>query len=675
MYEPCNDSTIDTHCVGLIEAFELLLRDDFKCFILTITTSTVAILKKNNGIFKIFDSHSRDSQGMFDPCGTCVLVEIPSIYNLVEYFVNLYLGTIDAVYELKGVEISTDVTGSGYCETTLKACVPVNTENLNRTELISDTSLESDTLLCSRGGCCFVCFYAICFSILKEISYWNENTLDAILENSNYVHKNMMLKEHCTVSDLPTYLAIDAANIEASVNVVYKGRKKNQQSLFVIQEMKTVVADNQEHNTGFLMSTSKSKCYVCCIFKRRNLGRQSYAVFGIDNKKSKGYVYEMFESVTSAIELLVRILTNKKELEAATYEMQFIKCSCDLLEKERQRIIRNHLSVKQKQNLAKKRRENYASMDPVKKRACLDNCAVKYVNMEAFKKKALMKRKAESYLLMEPSKKQKLSIQNAEKYKLFESNKKQELRIQNREKYRLMDSKKKQELCLQNAEKYRGMDCVEKKDLIKQTVTRRKEVKAKICYSTYSLDYYIQQFNRAIREGPYYICVVCNRLLYRKTVLEFKKDKYKCSACLFTSVTSFNGSVYICKTCDITIKKKNKTPCQAVYNNLAADDVPPELANLEKLEQILVSQRIVFEKIVVMPKGQQRKIRGAICNVPVSCEETCRVLPRPPDSSGIIMLKLKRKLQFRGHVYFQAVRPEVVLPSSGLKGIMNCMKM
>ena len=89
--------------------------------------------------------------------------------------------------------------------------------------------------------------------------------------------------------------------------------------------------------------------------------------------------------------------------------------------------------------------------------------------------------------------------------------------------------------------------------------------------------------------------------------------------------------------------------------------MPPELASLEKFEQILVSQRIVFQKIVVMPKGQQRKIKGAICNVPVSCEETCHVLPRPPDSSGIIMLKLKRKLQFRGHVYFQAVRPEVVL--------------
>ena len=516
-----------------------------------------------------------------------------SINKLVEYFENLYLGIIDAVYELKGLEISTDVTGSRYCETTPEASVPVNSENLNRTELILDSSLESDRLFCSCGECCFVCFYAICFSILKEISYWNENTLDAIIENSHYIHENMMLKEHCTVSDLPTSLVIDVAYIEASFNVVYKGIKEKQQSLFVIQEMKTVITENQEHNTGFLMSTSLSKCYVCCIFKRRNLGRQSYAVFGVDNKKAKGYVYEIFENVTSAIELLVRILTDKQELKAKTYEMQFIKCSCDLLEKDRQKIIRRHLSVKQKQNLAKQRRENYASMDPVKKRACLDNCAVKYTNMESGQKKALMIRKAESYRLMEPTKKQKLSIQNAEKYKvmdpnkkqelsvqnakkykLIEVNKKQQLRVQNAEKYKVMEPNKKQELFLQNAERYRGMDFVEKKNLIKQIATRRKELKEKKCSSTFSLNYYIQQFNRAIREGPCYICVVCNRLLYRKTVLEFKKDKYKTNSCLFTSVTSFNGNVYICKTCDVTIKKKNKTPCQAVYNNLAVDDVP-----------------------------------------------------------------------------------------------------
>ena len=93
---------------------------------------------------------------------------------------------------------------------------------------------------------------------------------------------------------------------------------------------------------------------------------------------------------------------------------------------------------------------------------------------------------------------------------------------------------------------------------------------------------------------------------------------------------------------------------------MSVDEIPVELKLLEKLEQILIAQRTVPEKIVVMPKGQQKKVLGAICNVPVNCDQTCKVLPRPPERSSIIMLKLKRKLEFRGHVYFQAVRPQLV---------------
>ena len=44
----------------------------------------------------------------------------------------------------------------------------------------------------------------------------------------------------------------------------------------------------------------------------------------------------------------------------------------------------------------------------------------------------------------------------------------------------------------------------------------------------------------------------------------------------------------------------------------------------------------------------------------MQCDHTCNQPPRPPDRSGIIMLKLKRKLPFRGHVYFQAIRPELI---------------
>ena len=384
-----------------------------------------------------------------------------------------------------------------------------------------------------------------------------------------------MLKEHCTVSDLPDSLTIDVANIEARFNVVYKETKKERESLFVLQEMENVIRENQADNTGVLISTTK--CNVCCIFKRRNMGRTCYAVFGRDNKEPKGYDYQIVENVTSAIELLVKMLKDKATLEAKTYEMQFIKCSCDVSEKDRQKIIRRHMSIKQKQNFAKERRENYAAMEPAKKRVCLDNYAVKYANMEPCQKNALSIRQAEKYRLMEPSikreyrlmepskkqelnvkkaekyrlmepsrkqelnvkksekyrlmepskkrelfvqnaekyrqmepsKKQELLLQNAEKYRQMEPSKKQELFLQNAEKYRLMEPSKKQELFLQNAEKYRLMDSDKKKDLIKRIVTKGKESKQKKCSSTHSLDYYIEQFKRDIREGPYYICVGC----------------------------------------------------------------------------------------------------------------------------------------------------------------------
>lgn len=62
-----------------------------------------------------------------------------------------------------------------------------------------------------------------------------------------------------------------------------------------------------------------------------------------------------------------------------------------------------------------------------------------------------------------------------------------------------------------------------------------------------------------------------------------------------------------------------------------------------------------------MSKGQQRNIQCAIRNVPVNCYQTCKIFPRPPERCGIILIKLKRKPQFRGNVYFETVRPEFII--------------
>ena len=61
-----------------------------------------------------------------------------------------------------------------------------------------------------------------------------------------------------------------------------------------------------------------------------------------------------------------------------------------------------------------------------------------------------------------------------------------------------------------------------------------------------------------------------------------------------------------------------------------------------------------------MPKGQAPKVKGAICNVPNDIVDTCNSLPRPADSNGLVLVKLKRKIEYKGHVYFEAVRPHFV---------------
>ena len=61
-----------------------------------------------------------------------------------------------------------------------------------------------------------------------------------------------------------------------------------------------------------------------------------------------------------------------------------------------------------------------------------------------------------------------------------------------------------------------------------------------------------------------------------------------------------------------------------------------------------------------MPKGQQQKIKGAICNISVQAQAVSTTLPRGMDSNGLILVKLKRKIEFLGHVYFESVRPDSV---------------
>ena len=331
-------------------------------------------------------------------------------------------------------------------------------------------------------------------------------------------------------------------------------------------------------------------------------------------------------------------------MEEAEYLVQFLSCQTTLTKSEKQKIQRKHKSMDpiKKEALCNKNAMKYKSMHPSEKKAVLEKRAISYKEMGTSEKEACLKRNRSNmkrnYHAMTHSDKKELLQKQVMKRKPLNPSQKEAVLKKRVISYKEMDTSEK-EVCLERKRsnlrrKYHKINSPQKQ--------KKQEAYKKSKSTIYNLDYFISNFHNKIREGPCYICSVCNRLLYKKSVKLLNRNS--CSSSLqksvFTNITSVDNKEYICSTCHSKVAK-GKILCQAVYNDMYVDEIPVELALLEKLEQILIAQRIVFEKIIIMPKGQQKKVSGAICNVPVDCDQTCKVLPRPPERSGIIMLKLK----------------------------------
>ena len=52
-------------------------------------------------------------------------------------------------------------------------------------------------------------------------------------------------------------------------------------------------------------------------------------------------------------------------------------------------------------------------------------------------------------------------------------------------------------------------------------------------------------------------------------------------------------------------------------------------------------------KLVKLPRGKQKGIKGAAVNVPADLRPACNLLPRIPADAHIVSLKLKRKLEYK----------------------------
>ena len=136
----------------------------------------------------------------------------------------------------------------------------------------------------------------------------------------------------------------------------------------------------------------------------------------------------------------------------------------------------------------------------------------------------------------------------------------------------------------------------------------------------------------------------------------FQFNKYNFDLTAIIHKVTKKDTTYICNTCHSYLKKSH-IPVQAVCNKLQIFEAPAEIKNWNRLKHILIARRILFEKVTIMLKGQFQKLKGAICNIAIDTSAIINVLPHSADSNGLIMVKPKQKLSFRGHVCFSPVSP------------------
>ena len=174
----------------------------------------------------------------------------------------------------------------------------------------------------------------------------------------------------------------------------------------------------------------------------------------------------------------------------------------------------------------------------------------------------------------------------------------------------------------------------------------------------------LNNFKTKCGELPKFTCCVCERFRFRSQVEKFKVSKYKktnlhtLEQCKIPH--SDKADDWICLPCHQSLKK-DKVPVLSVHgNNLKPIEMPENLNELNTLEQFLITPVLPFMKIIALPKGSQQGMHGPVVCVAADIKKTVERLPRPIDDSGLIKVKLKRKLAYRGHHLHQQVRINLV---------------
>ena len=198
----------------------------------------------------------------------------------------------------------------------------------------------------------------------------------------------------------------------------------------------------------------------------------------------------------------------------------------------------------------------------------------------------------------------------------------------------------------------------------------------------------IQCFKQAVQFGPIFPCCCCEQLMFengvsrfdgklRKNIEEacskndknlFKKvfgnklnTKLDISKEYYLKINDKGPHFFVCHTCKIKLAK-GRIPSMAAVNGLSLIEIPASKdINLTDLENNLVAQKILFQKIFQLPKSRIAAVKDKLVNIPIQESDivnTLLSLPRTPMEGGLIEVRLKRKQIYKNYHRQEFINPE-----------------
>jgi hypothetical protein len=170
----------------------------------------------------------------------------------------------------------------------------------------------------------------------------------------------------------------------------------------------------------------------------------------------------------------------------------------------------------------------------------------------------------------------------------------------------------------------------------------------------------LEEYLAKIMDTPKHACFSCGRLWFRCQV------SYASISLIQSLPIAYQGPalqepILISNSCRRTYlqgKSWDTSLREHIMNNIPNMNV---VSSLNKIEEPLVSPRLAFAQIYQLKGYGQYGIRGSIVNVPANLDLIQNVLPRLPHDSSIIVVYLKRKLEYKSIYMSGFVRPNIVM--------------